>query len=73
MTSYEELTPDQRDQVDAFISNISAALYWPGASDQYAQDYVREHAANLVLSCEYIEAQKLREASKRRQRARHAP
>lgn len=54
-SSYEELTPESKEQVDAFISNISAALYWPGSSDEYVRDYVREHASNLVLSCLYIE------------------
>jgi len=57
MGSYGELTPAQREQVDAFINNISAALYWPGRDDKYAQDYVREHASNLVLTCVFFEKQ----------------
>ena len=60
MTSYEELTPDQREQVDAFISNISPVLYWPGYGTGEVQGYVREHASNLVLSCLSIEKTKVR-------------
>lgn len=54
-TSYEELTPDQRQQVEAFMNEIKAALYWEGSSGAYIQDYVREHVSNLVLSCLFIE------------------
>ena len=65
MTSYEELTPDQREQVDALISNAKSTYLYN--LEPFQEQYLREHASNLVLSCLSIEKTKVRTRTRGKQ------
>ncbi len=52
MNSYEELTPDMREQVDATISLHKDNMFPHLAG--YQEEYMREHLSNLVQSCIYL-------------------
>lgn len=51
--SYEELSPAMQEQVNAAIDNIRNKV-WPGM-EQYQEDSLREHIANVVATCLFIE------------------
>src|SRR6266567_2965612 len=51
-TSYEELTPESREQVDAFMSNVTFHM---SELSEFDINYMREHVSNLVQTCIYIE------------------
>ena len=49
MTSYEELDPEMRKQVDALLRNArNGPMY---AINDFQEDYLREHVSNCVLTC----------------------
>ncbi len=50
MTSYEELTPESKEQVDAFMDNMEDHGW---VSDIYQRVNIKEHVSNLVQSCIY--------------------
>ncbi len=52
MTSYEELTPESKEQVDAFMDNMEDHGW---VSDIYQRVNIKEHVSNLVQTCIYIE------------------
>lgn len=56
MTSYEELTPAMRKQVDAAIENIRNNVLF--TMDQYQENYIREHMSNVVMTCLSIDREK---------------
>ena len=49
MTSYEELSPEMRKQVDAVLHNAKRGPLYSIAD--YQIDYLREHISNCVLTC----------------------
>lgn len=56
MTIYEELTPEMREQVDAFLHNArSGPMY---AINDFQEDYLREAVSNLVMTCVFIAKEK---------------
>lgn len=48
-SSYAELNPSQREQVDAFLANAKAGPFWGMWNAQ--EEYLRENVSNLVLTC----------------------
>ncbi len=56
MNSYEELSPESKEQMDAFLSNALAGDLYSIADFQV--DWLREHVSNLVQTCIYFEKKK---------------
>ncbi|SRR6266567_1132321 len=55
MTSYEELTPESKEQVDAFMDNMEDRGW---VSDIYQRVNIKEHVSNLVQTCIYLTKKK---------------
>ncbi|SRR6266568_8662190 len=51
-SSYEELTPESKEQVDAFMDNMEDRGW---VSDIYQRVNIKEHVSNLVQTCIYQE------------------